>query len=106
MVDSINNSMAARVRLQPTATDAANPSTAGATQAGRSNNAPVSAVDQVVLSGQIGSTQINDLVEKGPPFDIERVSRIREAVSEGRYPVDASRIAEAMFQDFASFANR
>jgi negative regulator of flagellin synthesis FlgM len=36
------------------------------------------------------------LVSGGPPVDAARVSAIRAAIAEGRYPVDADRIAESM----------
>jgi len=37
-----------------------------------------------------------DLVAGGPPVDTARVATIRSAIAEGRYPVDADRIAERM----------
>jgi negative regulator of flagellin synthesis FlgM len=36
------------------------------------------------------------LVAEGPPVDAAKVARIRAAIAEGRYPVDAERIAERM----------
>jgi negative regulator of flagellin synthesis FlgM len=36
------------------------------------------------------------LAAEGPPVDDAKVARIRAAIAEGRYPVDAERIAERM----------
>ncbi|HYJ52929.1 MAG TPA: flagellar biosynthesis anti-sigma factor FlgM [Allosphingosinicella sp.] len=36
------------------------------------------------------------LVAEGPPVDSAKVAQIRAAIAEGRYPVDAERIAERM----------
>jgi negative regulator of flagellin synthesis FlgM len=45
--------------------------------------------------GRIESAVL-DLVAGGPPVDTGRVATIRSAIAEGRYPVDADRIAERM----------
>ena len=45
--------------------------------------------------GRIESAVL-DLVAGGPPVDTGRVAAIRSAIAEGRYPVDADRIAERM----------
>jgi len=45
--------------------------------------------------GRIESAVL-DLVAGGPPVDTARVASIRSAIAEGRYPVDADRIAERM----------
>jgi len=42
--------------------------------------------------------------EKGPHFDVERVDRIKQAVAEGRYPIDRQRIADSIFQDYAALS--
>ena len=41
-------------------------------------------------------SSVADLVAAGPPVDSEKVAMIRAAIAEGRYPVDAERIAERM----------
>ena len=91
MVDSVNSSHAARPRLMPVSTEGAAGGAAGAKA-----HKPVSAVD----SASVGV--IDKMVEQGPPFDAERVSRIKEAVANGNYPVDAKRIADSIFQDYSA----
>ena len=41
-------------------------------------------------------SSVAGLVAAGPPVDSEKVAMIRAAIAEGRYPVDAERIAERM----------
>lgn len=36
------------------------------------------------------------MAASGPPVDVDKVAAIRAAIAEGRYPVDASKIAERM----------
>ena len=54
------------------------------------------------LSSSASVGVIDKMVEQGPPFDAERVSRIKEAVANGNYPVDAKRIADSIFQDYSA----
>jgi negative regulator of flagellin synthesis FlgM len=42
------------------------------------------------------STPAARLASLGPPIDINRVTEIRAAIAEGRYTVDADRLAAAM----------
>lgn len=94
MVDSVNSSSAARLRLltpQAEATGANN---------GAQQGQPVNAVDQVRLSESASVKMAERLTETGPPFDAERVDRIRQAVAEGRYPIDAQRLTDSLFQDY------
>lgn len=100
MVDSVNNQLSARMRQPLSSTDTAGPNKASGGAARTAVGTPVGAVDQVVLSDQVSNLQVQEMVQKGPPFDLERVTRIREAVAEGRYPVDSSAITEALFEDY------
>jgi negative regulator of flagellin synthesis FlgM len=46
-------------------------------------------------SGGVESA-VFELVSAGPPVDTARVAAIRSAIAEGRYPLDAGRIAGQM----------
>lgn len=62
---------------------------------------PASNADGVSLS-EAASTQMGaQLAEKGPPFDLETVAKIKEAIAEGRYPIDTQAIAESLFSGYA-----
>jgi len=65
----------------------------GAGQSAPSN--PVAGVSTEGRQGAVASA-VFDLVAGGPPVDSAKVARIRAAIAEGRYPVDADRIAERM----------
>jgi negative regulator of flagellin synthesis FlgM len=56
---------------------------------------PVAGAGTRSSEGRIESA-VHDLVAGGPPVDSARVATIRSAIAEGRYPVDADRIAERM----------
>jgi len=97
MVDSVNSSNSAKLRLQSVQT--------GGTTVGK--NAPASmdnikAVDNTRLSDQASVQMIKTLAQSGPPFDVENVSRIKQALSEGNYPVDPQRITDSIFQDYSA----
>ena len=49
-------------------------------------------------SGAVESA-VFELVSAGAPVDGAKVAAIRTAIAEGRYPVDANRIAERMLAD-------
>ena len=97
MVDPINSSNVAKLRPQTVQTDG----TAGAPARAQTGQA-VSAVDQVRLSDAASVKMTEQLAEAGPPFDAARVSRIKQAVAEGQYPVDAQRITDSIFQDYSA----
>lgn len=58
------------------------------------------AVDRVSLSGDrtalIGPSA-------APPFDDKKVEEVRRAIAEGRFPVDAKRVAEQLLADARDF---
>ncbi|MFO7771116.1 MAG: flagellar biosynthesis anti-sigma factor FlgM [Roseovarius gahaiensis] len=95
MVDSVNSTNGAKLRLQSVQTGG---TTVGKDTAASSGN--VKAVDNARLSDQASVQMIKTLAENGPPFDAENVTRIKQALSEGRYPVDSQRITDSIFQDY------
>lgn len=40
------------------------------------------------------------LKEAGPPMDLESVKRIKDAIAEGKYPIDLEKITESLFRDY------
>ncbi len=61
-------------------------------------SAPVAAAGSALSRDKDGAvaSAVFDLVAGGPPVDSARVAAIRAAIAEGRYPVDAEKIAERM----------
>lgn len=97
MVDAVNSSNAARLRLMSVQTDSMAQGVGNARQ-----GQPVNAPDKVRQGDSASIQLVQNLAEKGPPFDVERVSRIKEALAEGRYPVDAGAISDSIFQDYSA----
>jgi negative regulator of flagellin synthesis FlgM len=95
MVDSIQSPHMAKFRILPG--QAQGP--AQSTGAGQSADG-TKAVDKVMLHSSSLGTLVADLTEKGPPFDAEKVSRIKQAISDNNYPVDRDRLADTLAQDF------
>lgn len=56
------------------------------------------ATDEVTLSQEAklrpGGTEV------GPPFDLELVSKIKKAISEGNYPIDYESITDSLFESY------
>ena len=63
-----------------------------------SGTASVNATDSVSLSQ--AAQQLPESLKTEPPFDIEAVSRIKEAIAEGKYPIDVERITESLFENY------
>jgi len=60
--------------------------------------APVGGVPEALARGKAGGVEssVFELVADGAPVDDDKVASIRAAIAEGRYSVDADRIAERM----------
>ncbi|MBC2834800.1 flagellar biosynthesis anti-sigma factor FlgM [Gemmobacter straminiformis] len=54
--------------------------------------------DTLALSAT--ATALPEELKGGPPIDLEIVAKIKEAISEGKYPIDLEKITESLFQDF------
>ena len=93
MVESVTGSIA-RAHLQKVSS--------GKPEAPRSDAsggaASVNATDSVSLSQ--AAQQLPGSLKSEPPFDIEAVSRIKEAIAEGKYPIDMDRITESLFESY------
>lgn len=97
MVDSVNSSNGAKLRLQSVQT--------GGTKIGSNaaaNTGAIRAVDTARLSDSASVDMVKTLAANGPPFDAENVIRIKQAISEGRYPLDPQRITDSIFQDYSA----
>ncbi len=71
---------------------------AGGPAAGAAATAAAPSGDSVALSA--GATALPEELSGGPPIDLAIVTKIKEAISEGKYPVDLDKITESLFQDF------
>jgi negative regulator of flagellin synthesis FlgM len=60
--------------------------------------------DSVKLSASAQAVPA-ELKEAGPPMDLEIVKRIKDAISEGKYPIDLEKITESLFQDYLELTN-
>lgn len=94
MVESVTGSIA-RAHLQKVGSG--KPETANRSDAS-GGAASVSATDSVSLSQ--AAQQLPASLKSEPPFDIEAVSRIKEAIAEGKYPIDMDRITESLFESY------
>lgn len=54
----------------------------------------------VVSLSRSAQTLPAELKEAGPPMDLQSVKRIKEAIAEGKYPIDLDAITESLFQDY------
>ncbi|EIC22165.1 flagellar biosynthesis anti-sigma factor FlgM [Thiorhodovibrio frisius] len=81
-------------------------SSAGTSSAGKSGAAGKAAA-QSAGAGQGESIELTAIARAlsaaqadaaNPPFDAERVQEIRDAISEGRYPIDNRRLADKLIE--------
>ena len=57
------------------------------------------AVDTVDLSGSLPAATLADFTKK-PPIDVESVSKIKEAIAKGEYPIDLDAVADMLLDAF------
>lgn len=60
-------------------------------RSGADTSSAVGAADSRVQSERL--RQVQEQIESAPEVDMERVERIKQAIAEGRYPIDARQIA-------------
>ena len=51
------------------------------------------------ISGSLPSATLADFTKK-PPIDMESVSRIKEAIAKGEYPIDLDAVADMLLDAF------
>ena len=59
----------------------------------------VSGVDSVDVRGSIPTTTLADFT-KSPPIDVEAVSKIKEAIAKGDYPIDLDAVADMLLDAY------
>jgi len=57
------------------------------------------AVDTVDLSGSLPAATLADFTKK-PPIDVESVSKIKEAIANGEYPIDLDAVADMLLDAY------
>lgn len=96
MVEPISTSVA-RPRITRAGDEAGLPvQGSGAGQATASVAVPSG--DSVSLSPS--ATAMPDELKSGPPIDLTLVARIKEAIAEGKYPIDLEKITESLFENY------
>jgi negative regulator of flagellin synthesis FlgM len=99
MVEPISTSTT-RPRISRPGEDIGIPAkTVGTTDAKAPSAVPPAGGDSVTLSAAAQALPA-ELKEAGPPMDLELVKRIKDAIAEGKYPIDLEKITESLFQDY------
>ena len=88
-------------RLRLTDVGAEQTGTTARTSAGPAPASGPAPADEVMLSDSAALSMGETLAAKNPPFDLETVSRIKQAIAEGRYPIDTQAISESLFAGFS-----
>ena len=57
------------------------------------------AVDTVDLSGSLPTATLADFTKKAP-IDVESVSKIKEAIANGEYPIDLDAVADMLLDAY------
>ncbi|ESW61944.1 MAG: FlgM, negative regulator of flagellin synthesis [Rhodobacter sp. CACIA14H1] len=96
MVEPISTS-AARPRIARPGEDAGLP-VQGSAVGVASAAVPPSAGDSVTLSQT--AQALPEELKGGPPMDLTIVARIKEAIAEGRYPIDLEKITDSLFENY------
>jgi negative regulator of flagellin synthesis FlgM len=63
------------------------------------NNQKLAGVDTVEVGTKIGSAAVLELA-RAPQIDNEAVTRIKEAIAQGEYPVDVDRVTDALMDAY------
>lgn len=103
MVEPISTSPARPRIARPGEDTGVSAKAAGTTEA-RSPVAAPATGDSVSLSAAAQSMPA-ELKDPSPPMDLEIVKRIKDAIAEGKYPIDLEKITESLFQDYLELVN-
>lgn len=60
------------------------------------------AAESVLLSAE--ASALPSALQSGPPMDLDRISRLREAIDEGNYHPDPRKIADSLTQNIAELS--
>lgn len=104
MVEPISTSQG-RPRISRPGEDVGAPAKGAGSAAAKSSTAASSAVGDSVSLSAAAQTMPAELKEAGPPMDLEIVKKIKDAISEGKYPIDLEKITESLFQDYMELVN-
>lgn len=97
MVDPISTS-AARPRIVRPGEDAGLP--VQGTAAGAAAPASVGVTKGESVSLSAAAQSLPEELKGGPPMDLSIVAKIKEAISEGKYPIDLEKITESLFENY------
>ena len=82
--------------------DVSKNSSTSSTKIDKLNTSSVSqkpAVDTVDLSGSLPTATLADFTKKAP-IDVESVSKIKEAIANGEYPIDLDAVADMLLDAY------
>ncbi len=96
MVDPISTS-AARPRIVRPGEDAGLP-VQGSAAGVMNTTVPQTSGDSVSLS--VTAQAMPEELKGGPPMDLTIVAKIKEAIAEGRYPIDLEKITDSLFENY------
>lgn len=96
MVDPISTS-AARPRIARPGEEAGAP-VQGSIATGSAPAVGPAAGDSVTLSPAAQSLPAE--LKGGPPIDLTIVAKIKEAIAEGKYPIDLEKITDSLFENY------
>lgn len=63
---------------------------------------PAPAAESVLLSAE--ASALPSALQSGPPMDVDRISRLREAIEEGNYQPDPRKIADSLTQNIVELS--
>lgn len=104
MVESISTSQV-RPRIARPGEDMSVPAKVAGNADAKSPVAAAPATGDSVSLSAAAQSMPAELKESSPPMDLEIVKRIKDAIAEGKYPIDLEKITESLFQDYLELVN-